>query len=222
MLKDHFPTGHHSQEKTLAQRVEEAHAFFDPQNLADLIIKYDGDIGFLAIDVQKQFCDPAAPTGWGSEETDRVSESIKSLAPEFRKAGVPVYAVYFDSPKKSAADVDFYKFIPEPEDTLVAKNQRSAFKGGNIKKVLEKDHRKLLLACGVYLDRCVKDTVIDAVKQGFDVCLLRDLTGDYAGDASHTDKSLERMTEKGVAVLQSEQVLKALRISKNAAGAPGM
>jgi len=227
MINEAFNTSSSAQDasapaKTLAQRVAETHAFFDPRNLADLILKYNGEVGLLVIDVQKQFCDPDASTRWGSEETDLVSERIKSLAPAFRKAGVPVYAVYFDEPKEKASDVDFYKFIPEPEDTLVAKNQRSAFTGGNIREVLDRDHRKLLLACGVYLDRCVRDTVTDAVKEGFDVCLLRDLTGDYEWDTGHTDQSLADMTKAGVAIMQAEHVLTALKIAKSAARAPAM
>jgi len=208
--------------KTLAQRVAETHAFFDPKNLADLILQYNGEVALLVIDVQKQFCDPDDWMGNGSEETVQVSERVKDLTPAFRKAGIPVYAVHFGKPEKDASAIDFYKFIPEPGDTLVAKNMRSAFLGGNIREILDRDHRKLLLTCGVYLNQCVRETVEDAVDQGFDVCLLRDMTGDYKGDADNTDQNLTAMTRKGIAVLQSGQVLEALKIAKRTASAPGI
>ena len=201
--------------KTLAQRVEEAHAFFDPQNLADIILQYDErEVGLLVIDVQKKYC--YSGYAHGSEETETVSERIQSLAPEFRKAGAPVYAVYFDTPKANASEIDFYKFSPEPEDTLVAKHDMSAFLGGDIRKILDKDHRKLLLVCGVYLNHCVRETVQDAAALGYDVLLLRDLTGDYKTDTGDTEKNLGYMKNQGIAVVQSGQALQALKIANNA------
>ena len=79
--------------KSLAQRFKKTHAFFSQENLENLILKYDQHVALLVIDVQKEFCDPAGRRGNG--ETEEISGRIQSIVPAFRKAGVPVYAVYF-------------------------------------------------------------------------------------------------------------------------------
>jgi len=157
------------------QQLTRVSHFLKQQNLAEQTIKYKGDTALLVIDVQKQFCDPNGLRG--NKKTDTVSKRIQSIVPEFRDAGIPVYVIYYSKKKKEPSKIDFYKFKPMPNDVLIAKNNNSAFKGSNIKKVLKKDRRKSLLICGFNLNACVKKTVIDARKKGFDVCVLEDLTG---------------------------------------------
>jgi len=165
----------------------------------------------LVVDVQKEYCDPEAWQRRGSKETEVVSERIQSLVPEFRKASVPVYAVYFSlQGAKPASEVDFYKFMPDDKDTLIAKSTNSAFKSSNIKEILEKEHKKLLLICGFNQAACVRETVLDARKAGFEVCLLDDLAGNDRLTSYYRDKAAQEMLRAGVVFASSEQVLKQL------------
>jgi len=205
---------------SLREKLEKVFAFFRPENLARQIIKYEGGVALLAIDVQKEFCDPKG--GRGNAETAEISKRIQSLVPEFRKAGIPVYVVYFGSKKKNAADIDFYEFAPQADDVLVAKNDDSAFQGSNIKELLQKNKKKLLLTCGFNLSACVMSTVMDAITEGFEVCLLRDLTGNdnSPGNQKNIRRHLKHMRNKGVTIEQSGKVLELLCAKKNAPTVP--
>ncbi|MBU6474689.1 MAG: isochorismatase family protein [Alphaproteobacteria bacterium] len=196
-------------EKSLAQRIRKTRAFFAPKNLESLILKYDGQAILLVIDVQREFCDP-----WysrGNKETKAVSERIQSIAPAFRRAGVPVYAVYYSTTgEKERRDIDFYKFLPASEDQLFAKSTDSAFESGRLKKALENDKRKLLLVCGFNQAACVKRTVLSARKEGYDVCLLEDLAGNDNWNTGGSGAKAA-MEKKGVIMAASADVLKLLR-----------
>ena len=199
------------------KKLEKVINFFHPDHLSSLLLKYEGKAALLVIDVQKEFCDPKGRRG--NRTTAKVSRRIQSLTPEFRKAGIPVYAVYFSYKKRQkAADIDFYEFTPHPDDTLIRKDRDSAFKGSKIKEILKKDKKNLLLTCGFNLNACVRDTVIDANKEGFDVCLLSDLTGnDNTNDAHTKMEMLRELRKKGISVAKSGNVLKKLpSIRKNA------
>src|SRR5665213_1975266 len=88
----------------LAENIKRTAEFFKPENLAALTLKYKDQLALLVIDVQEDFCNPNIPyggDGWsgdesrGNEETKAVSERIQSVVPEFRKAGIPVYDIYY-------------------------------------------------------------------------------------------------------------------------------
>lgn len=183
------------------------------------IPKFDStlkEVVLLVLDVQKQFCIPEAG---GNAKIEAISERIQSLAPEFRKAGIQVYPIYyFDDIKKKASEADFYKFTPDKNDIPITKTESSAFQGSSIKEILEKDHKKRLVVCGFNLSSCVLNTVMDARKAGFEVWLLQDLTGDndhfIYKDIRSKEDSLRKMQEEGVVMTTSEKVLGQLRESK--------
>jgi len=192
--------------KTKLKRVLD---FFRPEVQAETKIKLDiakGDAALLVIDVQKEFADPAQ--GRGNRETEQVTHRINSLIPAFRAAGLPAYVVYFSDFERKPEDIDFYIFRPIPEDKLIAKDHDSAFRGSEIKKILNADKRKTLITCGFNLNACVFKTVMDARDHGFEVVLLRDLTGnDNDNDRSKTEEHLEKMKKRGVRFVRSLDLL---------------
>ena len=199
---------------SLPRKLKKAADFFKSENLAALTLKYEGEVALLVIDVQKEFCDPKERRG--TKQTKAVSKHIRSIVPQFRKAGIPVYAVY-NSPdgERKPSDIDFYKFAPGPNDVVIAKNGDSAFKNSNIGDILKKDHKKLLLICGFNLSVCVAKTALDARASGFEVCLLRDLTADdyFCSDIkynTYTDAALREMQQQGVVIAPSKKILKYL------------
>src|SRR5688500_16544059 len=109
------------------------------------------DTVVLVIDVQKQFCDPKTR---GNKRTEKASERISAIIPAFREAGLPVYAVYFSTERLKAHQIDFYKFKPDRQDILVAKNSESACRGSNIHEILKKNNIKTILACGFNINAC--------------------------------------------------------------------
>lgn len=199
----------------LRQGLKQAAKFFDPENLADLLIKYEGEIGLLVIDVQKIFCDPQQTVDFdgqilgGNADTQAASQRIASLVPQFRKAGIPVYAVYY---AVEGEYIDCYKYTPTGQDKIVLKNACSAFAGGNIKDVLDEDHRKLLLTCGFNFSACVYSTVDDARSAGFEVCVMDDITKDGLGYTQEEKEfSQSCMSSHGVVFSNSQQIIQTVQ-----------
>lgn len=170
-------------------------------------------VALLVIDVQKQFCDPSTSQR-GSFETNMIAKRIAQLAPEFRKAGIPVYAVHFGLPADNASEVDFHQFKPAAEDTLISKLSNSAFgrRGNQTAKKLHADGRQTLLVCGFNLSGCVKETVLDARRAGFDVRLLTDICGnDNSNRRCDPEADVADMVKKGAIVDSAERLLKTLK-----------
>ena len=207
-----------SWKREFRQKLAQVREFLTPANQAKTPIKYEpkpGELALLVIDVQEEFCDPKQ--GRGNSETTEVSKRIKSLIPEFRKAGVPTYVIYFSYKEKKPHEIDFYMFHPDKQDVLIAKNADSAFQGSDIRKVLDEHKRTTLLACGFNLNACVYSTVMDARKNGFDVCIMRDLTGnDNCNDRTQTDDKVKKMIKEGITFSDSATVLKKLAEKKAA------
>jgi ureidoacrylate peracid hydrolase len=209
---------------TLFNRIRQTQNSLSQDTLAQTDIRYTPrpgdvrlprDLALLVIDVQKEFCDPEGKRG--NRETRDVSQRIRQLVPAFRKAGVPVYVIYFSDDAKRPQDVDFYEFRPEKGDFLLRKDDDSAFRGSDLDALLKKHDRKTLLACGFNLNACIFHTVMDARAKGYPVRLLRDLSGnDKNNDASSTKGYLKRMTDEGVVITSAADELRAL-----AAAQPG-
>ena len=195
---------------SLANALRRVLPFFTPENLAKTQINYapqDGETALLIIDVQREYCAPLGRRG--TMKTRKISNNIKRLTPAFRKAGIPTYVVYYDEADKPLRDVDFYKVKPGPQDIVVRKYTDSAFRSGKLRDMLEEHGRKKLLVCGFNLSACVIQTVEDARREGYDVTLLSDLTGNDSMNGNG-ERAIEKMTELGVEISTAKQVLKTL------------
>jgi nicotinamidase-related amidase len=168
----------------------------------------------LLIDIQKKFCDPDLHRG--NDETVRVSYRIMSATREFRQAGLPFYPIYFTrSRQEPLRKIDFYGFVPTPDDTIFQKNTDSAFDSTSIGPTLKRDGYTDLLVCGFNLNACVRDTILDAASNGFKVALLRDLTGnDNHNNPAESEKTLATLTKAGVIITSSQTALTRLRTGR--------
>jgi len=210
-------------------QIEKTSKSLTSKELKNMTITYDGEvfkydeIALLVIDVQEEFCDPKHKEKRGNEDTVRISERIQSIIPEFRKASIPIYAVYFSYTEiKDKSKIDFFKFKPLKSDILVRKTTDSAFQGSNIDELLKKKKKRLLLTCGFNLNACVERTVKDATERGFKVCVLEDLSGN--GQMSFSQKnwpiSYGFIKGKAVSKRSSEIVLEILKNPANSNNRP--
>lgn len=169
-----------------------------------------GDTALLVIDVQKEFCYPGGRRG--TQETDKVAGRIASIVPEFRAAGIPVYAVYWTQrPKQGPHTAGFYRFLPEPKDIFFGKTSNSAFADGSLSVTLRQKGHSNLLVCGFNLAACVQDTVLDGNRLGFKTFLLSDLTGDDRFcNYVEREVSLRKMYYKGAVIADSQNVLQTI------------
>jgi len=167
----------------------------------------------VIIDVQREFCDPAHQRNRGNKETDRISGVIAdSIAPKFRKAGMPTYIIFFtdniDSPNIDKDSGGFYKIKPQDGDELVAKDTDSAFHSGNFKQMLEERGIKNLIVSGFNANSCVKRTVYSAREEGINVCVLEDGVGnDNCNKLDTLSETFEMMKNQGIVIADSDAVL---------------
>ncbi len=186
-----------------AVKVDESAGAHLPQNMALLII-----------DVQSYYCDPSHDSKFGCENTDRVAGLIASIAPEFRKAGVAIYAIHLSRENTNDPDrIDFYKFKPDVAagDVVFRKTDASAFKEADLGYMLRKNGIKHVFAAGVFLDLCVAATVKDALKERFNVEVLSDLTCQYSRPLfGHETWALDDLRQSGAKISTSGEALSRL------------
>lgn len=149
----------------------------------------------IIVDVQRDFCPGGTlpvPNG------DAVVPVLNGYIKIFRKAGASIYATRDWHPPNHASfkekggiwpthcvqDTEGAKFHPELELPKVAvvvskatdpeKDAYSGFESTNLKEELEGKRIKRVFIGGLATDYCVKSTILDAIKQGFETVLLQD------------------------------------------------
>ena len=146
----------------------------------------------LVIDMQKEFSKIGAIRNAiffdrrGNQETEAVIKHAAPIIDKFRQSHLPIYSIYTADSPKSRWLIDFYGYKYDSKDTLIHKNTNSAFKtsSNNLAEKLEDAGHKNLLIAGFNTVACVKQTVIDAQKQGFNTWLMLDCTGNDRNNSS--------------------------------------
>lgn len=181
-------------------------------NAAEFDIK-KGD-ALLIVDVQNDFCPGGAlaiPKG------DRVVPELNQWIKFAVAKDAPVFASRDWHPKNHISFKDqggdwpphciqdtpgalFHPDLELPESTIVIskgvrfdKDQNSAFDDTGLGYQLKKKGITRLLVGGLALDVCVKKTVLDAIKEGFSVYLIRNATEPITKEDG--DKALARINE---------------------------
>ena len=187
-----------------------------------------GHSALLVVDVQNDFCPGGAlpvPNG------DRVIPVLNALAAQFAEVGLPVFAsrdwhppdtTHFKSrggpwPPHCVAGTPgagFHPALQLPADTIVVskgQDQRddgySAFEGTSNDGRALADHLRErgithLHVGGLATDYCVRASVLDARKAGFEVTVV---AGGIAGIAEETSgRALEEMRRAGAQVSQAD------------------
>ena len=96
----------------------------------------------------------------------------------------------------------FYKGTGNKDDGY------SGFEATNIELVnylKEKGISKLYL-CGIALEYCVKSTALDALKEGFEVTLIKDAIANFAREQEKIGQEYEELQKAGAQVLSSHQI----------------
>lgn len=163
------------------------------------------DLALLIIDAQAEHC--AIAEGAGNKKTEEACEKIGKLAPIFRKAAIQIYAIHVTNKTTKPKTPGFYKWSPAPTDIIVEKFSDSAFKTGKTKTLLKKSGKNRLLVCGFNTNACVHQTVVHAIKNGYKVYVIKDLTENGRLDWSKKD-GLESMRHVGAKIITSKQALK--------------
>jgi len=197
--------------KTLAEFFGVDHLDLGP-NINDKIVS---STAHIIVDVQREFCDQKYFRR-GSDVTEAISNHIAlNLVPQFRKAGLKtvfIYTVDFDDDYKKPNECcgGFYKVKPRPGDQLSYKTGLSAFRGTGLAARLKKSGIKNVIISGFNANACVKSTVISALKEEFNVCVLRDGIANDRWNKGDINDHINDMKKQGAAFYPSDKVLKYL------------
>ena len=150
---------------------------------------------FVGIDYQARFC--RRPTMHmevgecygGNDQTEKAAEDANRFVRHFDDVGIDVAWVYIDA--MTEKEKALYKITPKPHHHLIPKYSESAFDRradqaqSDIIKYMNDHNKDILFVSGVNLNVCVFQTVVSALKKGFHVILIPDLSADACGMMAH-------------------------------------
>ncbi len=172
----------------------------------------------IIVDVQRDFCPGGAlPVPQGDQVVPIINEYIN----QFTAMNARIFAtrdwhppnhVSFKTqggpwPPHCIRESEGAKFHPDlelPEDTVViskamdpAKESYSGFDGTKLADELGKNEVKRIFVGGLATDYCVKSTVLDGIKLGFETVLLVDAIRGINVAPGDADKAVEEMVAAG-------------------------
>ena len=172
----------------------------------------------IVVDVQRDFCPGGAlPVPRGDEVIPVLNEYLE----RFRRAGAAIYATRDWHPPnhksfreyggewpphciQGTEGAEFHPNLKLPSDALIIskatepdKEAYSGFEGTNLKESLESRGVKRVFVGGLATDYCVKSTVLDALKYGFEVFLLVDAVRGVDLQPGDSERAIEEMVRRG-------------------------
>jgi nicotinamidase/pyrazinamidase len=179
----------------------------------------------IVVDVQNDFC----PGGsLAVAEGNEVVAPLNKLMTEFLDRGEPVYKTRDWHPEKTrhfaiyggtwpihcvqnSAGAAFHpNLLDDPRITVISKgfDERadgySGFDGTQLAQLLRDEGVKEIWVGGLATDYCVKQTVIDGVRNGFEVKALADAMRPVNVNPDDGQKAIEEMKEAGAEIVGDE------------------
>ena len=85
----------------------------------------------------------------------------------------------------------------------------SSFQGSGLAEVLRERGVRRIYVTGLTTDYCVKNSVLDALREGFDVVLVEDAVRAVNVNEGDGERAIEEMRRAGAEVQSSEEVLRS-------------
>ena len=195
----------------------------------------------IVVDVQNDFCPGGA---LAVARGDEVVPPLNKLIAEFLKRGEPVFKSRDWHPLKTKHFAEFGGTWPvhcvqgskgaefhadltdDARIQVISKglgdeNSYSAFDGTELASQLRKLGVDEVLVGGLATDYCVKNTVLDALKEGFAVKALTNAMRPVDLQPGDGDRAIEEMRAAGAEIQGQEQEAGAGEIQEHEAGAGG-
>ena len=190
----------------------------------------------LVVDVQNDFC----PGGTlAVDKGDEVVEPLNRLIDEFLKRGAPVYksrdwhpptTEHFQAyggtwPVHCVQNTRGAEFHPalrdDPRIVVISKGLGdtdcySAFDETNLAAQLHQQNVEEVLVGGLATDYCVKNTVLDALKNGFKVKALKDAMRAVDLQPGDGERAIEEMRAAGAEIVSTDYADSSKKSAKSA------
>ncbi|MFQ6075147.1 MAG: nicotinamidase [Candidatus Bathyarchaeia archaeon] len=181
--------------------------------------KIDERSALIVVDVQRDFCPGGAlPV----PEGDRVVPILNRYIQKFKEAGAPIYATRDWHPPnhtsfkpqcgpwpthcvQSTTGAEFHGDLRLPRGTRIVskatdpeKEAYSGFDGTGLGEELRRRGVWRVFVGGLATDYCVKSTVLDALRLGFETVLLEDAIRGVDVEPGDSERAIKEMVAKGV------------------------
>lgn len=180
----------------------------------------------MVVDIQNDFCPGGAlPVKQG----DKVVPVLNKYIEIFKTSGAPIlftrdwhppdHSSFKDHggswPPHCVQNTNGAKFHPDlaipPEGEIISKADKrdeaySFFKGTDLGRKLRDRGIKRLLVGGLATDYCVKETVLDGLKYGFEVFHLDDASKGVNVNPDDSERALQEMVAKGAKRIRFEDI----------------
>ena len=186
----------------------------------------------LIVDMQRDFCPGGAlPV----KECASAVKKINDYIAVFKEKGLPVFASRDWHPQdtthfkkhggkwpphcvRETPGAAFHNELDLDEDVIVIskglgrdEDSYSVFLGRNkagedFNEILQRMGIKELYVCGVATDYCVKETSLDALKNGYNAYLLADAIEGVEAEEGDIDKAIDEMLSAGVKKITFEEL----------------
>jgi nicotinamidase/pyrazinamidase len=191
-----------------------------------LAIEINRQSALVVVDIQNDFCPGGAlPV----ENGDKVVPVLNKYIEKFRKAGAPIlFTRDWHPPDHSSFKAQGGPWPPHcvqnsegakfrgdllipPEGEIVSKADKkdeaySFFQATDLAQKLKERGIKRLLVGGLATDYCVKETVLDGLKCGFEVFVLDDASKGVNVNPSDSDNALNLMVAKGAKRIRVQDI----------------
>lgn len=180
----------------------------------------------VVVDIQNDFCPGGAlPVKQG----DKVVPVLNKYIEIFKTSGAPIlftrdwhppdHSSFKDHggpwPPHCVQNTNGARFHPDlaipPEGEIISKADKrdeaySFFKGTDLGRKLRDRGIKRLLVGGLATDYCVKETVLDGLKYGFEVFHLDDASKGVNVNPDDSERALQEMVAKGAKRIRFEDI----------------
>lgn len=189
-------------------------------------------VALVVVDLQNDFCPGGA---LGVKEGDKVVTVINAYIEKFTAAGLPVIATRDCHPPKTShfkefgglwpvhcvegtRGAEFHPALVLPDGTvIITKGDRpdedaySCFQGRDpagrtFAEILRGEGVFHIYLGGLATDYCVKDTALDAAREGFKVTLLADAVAGVDLRPGDSEKALEEIIESGADTITVDEL----------------
>jgi nicotinamidase/pyrazinamidase len=172
----------------------------------------------IVVDVQNDFCQTGAlPIDQG----DKIVPILNKYVGKFKKAGAAIFATrdwhppnhisfrQFGGPWPShcvqgTRGAEFHPDLKLPKDVTViskatdpSKESYSGFDGTQLEQDLKRRRTRRIFVGGLATDYCVKRTVLDGLRAGFETFLLVDAIKGIKREPHDSEEAIREMTRNG-------------------------
>lgn len=190
-------------------------------------MKITDNTALIVVDVQNDFCPGGTlpvPAG------ESVVFTLNRYIDFFSRSGAPIYATRDWHPEghlsfkerggpwpphclQGSKGADFHPRLVLPKSvTIISKGADpdreaySGFQGTDLADRLRREKVARLFVGGLATDYCVKNTVLDALKEGFETVLLEDASRGVNVHPEDSMKAVEEMKKSGASVATIKEI----------------